>query len=118
MIDLIKKQSDLQITINEQMRGGEGSVIIKHLLDSEGLYDKGRLCAHVIIKQGCSIGYHVHEGEMETYYVIKGTALYNDNGETVELHAGDVTYTPDGSGHAIANNNAEDLELLALIIYR
>ena len=113
---MIKRQNDLQVTVNEKMRGGEGSVIIKHLLDKEGLYEKGRLYGHFVLKQGCSTGYHVHEGEMETFYVIKGKAVYNDNGTEMELNVGDVAYTPDGSGHAIANHSAEDLELIALVI--
>ena len=114
---MIKRKDTLNTAVNEQMRGGDGSVTIEHLLDKTELYDKGRLFARVIIKQGCSVGYHVHEGEMETYYIIKGTASYNDNGTQVELNTGDVTYTPDGQGHSIANHKEEDLELIALIVY-
>jgi quercetin dioxygenase-like cupin family protein len=107
-----------KIVINENMRGGDGSVAVKHLLDKEGLYEKGRLFAQLTIKKGCSIGLHKHEGEMEAFYILSGTALFNDNGVTTVLQPGDVAYTVDGENHSIANNGEEDLELIALIIYR
>jgi quercetin dioxygenase-like cupin family protein len=114
---MITRQNELKTTVNEQMRGGTGSVVIEHLLDAEGLYGKGRLYARVTLKQGCSIGYHIHEGEAETFYIIKGTADYDDNGTPSVLYAGDVAYTPAGSGHAITNNGEEDVVMIALIVY-
>ena len=114
---MIKRRDSLEVAVNENMRGGDGHVRIEHILGKSELYEKGRLYARLIIKQGCSIGYHVHEGEMETFYVISGTATYNDNGTQTELQCGDVAYTPAGSGHSIANNGTEDLELIALIVY-
>ena len=114
---MIKKFDSLDFAVNEKMRGGEGSVLITHLLDKNELYSKGRLYAHVTLKPGCSIGYHVHEGEMESYFILKGKALYNDNGAEIEICAGDSTLTTDGFGHAIANIGEEDMEMIALIIF-
>ena len=114
---MIRRKDSTCVVVNEKMRGGDGRVVIEHLLDKDELHGKGRLYARLTLKQGCSIGYHVHEGEMETFYVIKGTASYNDNGTQVELQCGDVAYTPDGCGHSVSNNHAEDLELIALIVF-
>jgi quercetin dioxygenase-like cupin family protein len=114
---MIYKKDGRNITINENMRGGTGSVVIEHLLDKDGLNSKGRLYARVLLKPGCSIGHHVHEGEIEAFYILKGTAEYSDNGEKVTITVGDVAYTADGEGHAIENNGTEDLEMMALIIY-
>ena len=71
----------------------------------------------ITLDKGCSIGYHVHEGETETFYVIEGKALYNDNGTEVEASAGDVLHVRSGEGHAVANRGDEPLVLLAAIIY-
>jgi quercetin dioxygenase-like cupin family protein len=114
---MITNQTERNVTVNENMRGGTGRVVIEHLLDKDGLYGKGRLYARITLKPGCTIGYHTHEGEMETFYVLKGTAEYNDNGNTVTLAAGDMAYTPAGAGHAVANAGEGDLEMLALIVY-
>lgn len=112
---MIKRKSELNQVTNENMRGGEGSVTIVNIADAADMYDKNRLFAKLIIKPGCSVGYHVHENETEIYYIISGTALYDDNGTKVELNPGDVTFTPSGHGHGVANNGDSDLIVIALI---
>lgn len=32
------------------------------------------------IEPGCSLGYHEHHNESETYYILRGEGDYNDNG--------------------------------------
>ena len=113
---MIKKETELKQAVNENMRGGTGSVTLTHLAGADDMYGKSRLYARATIKPGCSIGYHVHENETEVFHIISGTALYDDNGENVELYPGDVTVTPSGEGHSIANNGDIDLEVIALII--
>jgi quercetin dioxygenase-like cupin family protein len=114
---MILKPETRKTVVNERMRGGDGSVVIEHLLDAEHLIGAGRLYAKITLAPGCSIGRHVHEGEAEAFYVLKGNAAYDDDGAATELAPGDVAYTADGGGHAIANNGAGDVELLALIVY-
>jgi mannose-6-phosphate isomerase-like protein (cupin superfamily) len=114
---MVKKFSELPVTLNENMRGGDGTVQITHLADKAGMHDKNRLFAKITLKPGCSVGYHVHEAETEIYHILSGTGVYDDNGvSTVTVNAGDTTYTPPGQGHSIANNTDTDLEFIALII--
>ena len=114
---MIKRNTDYTIQKNENMRGGDGIVTVEHLLTPEELYNKGRLYARIIIEPGCSIGQHVHEGEMESYYIIRGEAEVNDNGETVRVSAGDCVLTVDGEGHSIKNIGNDTLEFIGLIIF-
>jgi len=114
---MIKRNADYETQINENMRGGEGSVKLEHLLNADELNNKGRLFARITIEPGCSVGHHVHDGEMESYYIVSGEAEYDDNGETVKLSAGDTTHTPSGEGHGIKNSGTEPLEFIALIIF-
>lgn len=114
---MIRHQQERAVSVNENMRGGNGTVTIEHILAKDDMNDKGRLFARIILKPGCSIGYHTHENESETFYVVKGTATYDDNGTPTQLKPGDMSYTPAGSGHSVANNGDEDVELIALILY-
>lgn len=100
----------------ENMKGGKGHVIIRHLLEEEQLKDKCGLYAEVTIEPGCSLGYHEHHGDSETYYILSGKGIYSDNGTLRMVKPGDVTYTPDGMGHALSNSGDEDLVFMALII--
>jgi len=110
--------SNYETNITENMRGGNGSVKIENLLTPDDLYNKGRLFARITLDPGASIGYHVHEGEMESYHIISGEAEYDDNGkETIILRAGDTAYTPNGEGHSVKSIGDVPLVFIALIVF-
>lgn len=114
----IKRAGDLTVT-HKQMFDGDGEVISKKLLDgAEAMYGKGRVFNHVTLEPGVSLGWHIHHGDGETYYVLRGKGEYNDNGTVVEIGPGDVTFTDDGEGHAVKNTGDEPLEYIALILYK
>ena len=114
---MIKKAADCKTEYRENMRGGNGTVELTNYATVAELNDKGRLFANITLKPGCSIGYHVHENDTELFYLMKGEAIYNDNGTSYPVSAGDVMICPAGTGHAIANNGQETVELCAVIVY-
>ena len=85
----------MKIRREEHMAGGNGHVIIKEILDAEQLNGKCGLYAQVTLEPGCSLGYHEHHGESETYYILQGQGEYNDNGTYRPVKAGDITFTPE-----------------------
>lgn len=115
---MVRKQADQTVTVNENMRGGDGKIRLEAMLTAAELYGKGRLFSRVVVKPGCSIGFHRHENEMEAYVVVSGGGEYDDNGTTVYISEGDVTLTVDGEGHGVINNADADLVLLALILFK
>lgn len=115
---MIRPMENCGLEYRENMRGGDGTVLLTNLITSPAeLAGKGRLFSKITIEPGCSIGYHEHTGDRELYYIISGTAEYNDNGEIRTVHAGDVTLCPAHSGHGIANRGSETVELIAVILY-
>ena len=114
---MIKKATEFKTEYRENMRGGNGTVEITNFVTPTELNDKGRLFANITLRPGCSIGYHVHENDSEIFYLMKGEALYNDNGVDHILTAGDVMVCPAGTGHSVANNGSEDVEICAVIVY-
>ncbi len=97
--------------------GGKGEITIKHLLGAKELDNKCAMFAEVTIPPHASIGIHEHHGNTETYYILRGTALYNDNGAEKTISAGEVTFCPDGEKHGIENiSDTEDLVFMAVII--
>lgn len=96
---------------------GEGTTYLQHILEKEELCGHGRLYAKNILPPGASIGWHVHHDEFEIYYILKGTAVYEDCDRSVsEISEGTATITGDGQGHSIANHSDEDVEFTALIL--
>ncbi len=115
---MIRKSEECKIAYREHMRDGKGTVEITNFITGDQeLNDKGRLFAKITLKPGCSIGFHVHEKDSELFYIMKGTAEYNDNGEIRTVTAGDVTLCPAGTGHGIENKTDETVELVAVIVY-
>lgn len=100
----------------ENMAGGEGFVTIEHLGGPEAMDERCPLFALVTIEPGSSLGYHEHHGETETYYLLKGTAEYNDDGNLYQVKEGDVTFCKDGHGHGLKPVGNETLMFIALIL--
>ena len=115
---MIRKGSACEIEYRDHMRDGDGTVQLTNFITGpEELCQKGRLFSKITLNPGCGIGYHVHEGDEELFYILKGTAEYSDNGTVTQVTAGDVTICPSGEGHAIANRTDETVELIAVIVY-
>ena len=87
------------------------------LLEGERLSGKVTLFAKVTILPGDELPYHEHHGETETYYIVKGSGVYTDNGEKYPVETGDVTFCKDGSGHGLLNTGDEDMVIIALILF-
>lgn len=114
---MIRRKDEHKTTSMDLPFGGSGTTHFLHLTTKEDLCDKGRMYAIVTLKPGTSVGYHVHQGEFEVYHIMKGVAKFSDNGVPAELRAGDTAWIKPGQGHSIANEGAEDVEFLALVLY-
>lgn len=115
---MVRKSKEKKVDIVEHKFGADGYITVRNLVNSdEELNNKGRCFAHTTVNPGSGIGYHVHNGDTEIYYVVSGCAEYNDNGTISMIEAGDVTITPSGTGHGIKNTGSEPLEIIALILY-
>ena len=103
-------------TMTMPSANGVGELKLELILDKE-LGDKCGLYAKVTIPAGSVLGYHEHHGEGESYFVLSGKAVYDDNGVKRTIKPGDTTWTPSGSGHGVDNSaGKEDLVFMALIV--
>ncbi len=112
---MIKRKEEINI-LTENNKSGDIKMYLSDLGDFEGRHPKLDTFFHVKLKVGEEVGLHIHEGEFESYYILSGTAMYNDNGTFVEISEGDVTFTPSGQGHGIKNIGDDVLEFIALVV--
>ena len=107
----------MNIEYRDNPCGGKGKMKIEKVLSPAELKAKCGLYARVTLPPGAELGYHEHHGNGECYFILSGEGVYNDNGKTRTVKAGDVTWTPDGSGHGLSNENGtEDVVFMALIV--
>ena len=116
---MIKHLEDLRKDTIFGFRGGKGEMQMTHFLEVEKdeFNGKGRLFAKNTLKPGTSIGLHEHVGDSETYVILSGEGLVNDNGDQKLVKSGDVIITRNGEKHSIENTGSFDLEILALILF-
>ena len=114
---MIRRSHDYRVEIAHNRQGGKGHVTFHYFYEPEDFLGRGRLFGKTIIEPGNSVGYHIHEGDQEAYYILKGKALYDDNGKKVELKSGDIGICKDGEGHSIENIGEGNLEYIMLILY-
>jgi len=113
---MIRKSEDCAHTVVEKAVNGNGTAEFDCIWEPEkDMHSKNRLFSKITLKPGCSVGYHEHLNEEEVYYILKGQALYNDNGTESVLKAGDCTITRHGESHGIACYGDEPMEFLAVI---
>lgn len=105
--------------VEKKMFDGAGMARMRLILESNAeMYDKGRVFNHLYLAPGCEVGWHIHHGDGETYYILKGKGEYNDNGTLVTVGPGDVTFVDGGEGHSLKNIGEEPLEAIALILFK
>ncbi len=115
---MIRKSDDKHVVRKPAPFDGVGEITVRDLLNGpEEMCGKGRVFGHTTVYPGSEIGFHVHNGDGETYYILSGHALYNDNGTLTEIGPGDVTICPPGQGHGIRCLGEEPVEMIALILY-
>jgi mannose-6-phosphate isomerase-like protein (cupin superfamily) len=98
---------------NEQ---GKTAFTLYDLSDFTGMNPKVKLFSRVEIEVGEQVAYHIHQGNAESYYILSGEGLYDDNGSVRAVSAGAITFTPSGSGHALKNIGKDKLVFVALIL--
>lgn len=112
---MIRRKDEMVSEIRTEMRGGKGDTKITHIYKKDEMKGDSRLCAHMSLEPGASVGTHVHENEEEIYYILRGKGVVIDDGEPIEVNAGDAVLTRDGASHSIENTGDETLEFMAVI---
>jgi len=113
---MIRKAADMKTEVRDRMRGGPGSVTMRHYFDKAEFAANTRLCAKLILPPGAGIGKHIHDGEDEVYIVTRGSGILDDGKTQSRISAGDAVLTGNGGSHAVINNGKEDLEIIAVIM--
>jgi len=114
---MIRRVDEKREFTMENALGGNGSIFHKVIIEADEFKGAGRLYNMITFPPKCSIGYHIHNGESETYMVVKGKGQYSDNGTLVEIGVGDIAYCQPGDGHGLENIGDEDLVIIALVIF-
>jgi mannose-6-phosphate isomerase-like protein (cupin superfamily) len=110
----MKISLDTAVT-RKRLFDGVGEAVIESLFEPGDFSTTVRLCARITLPPGGSIGHHVHRREDELYYILSGTGIVTDAGDSFRVGPGSAVLTRDGEGHSLENTGSEDMTLLAVI---
>lgn len=112
---MIRTEFEMKEETRQNMRGGDGSVTIRHHFTREEFTANVRLCAKLALPPGASIGSHEHVKEDEVYIVTRGSGVLDDGANQTPIAVGDAVLTGNGGSHAVRNDGDEPLEMIAFI---
>ncbi|MBU9889062.1 MAG: cupin domain-containing protein [Candidatus Omnitrophica bacterium] len=113
---MIRKRHEQETEKRTNMRGGQGTVTVRHYFKPEEIRARTRLCAEMVLPPGASIGVHDHVDEDELYIIQAGSGVMTDGDRTFAVEAGDAILTGQGASHSIRNNGTADLRVTAIIL--
>ncbi|MDO5537025.1 MAG: cupin domain-containing protein [Desulfovibrionaceae bacterium] len=113
---MIRRAKD-NTSLSAVICGGPGAIEAVQILNPDEFCGKGRLFNHITLKPGVAVGKHRHKNDFETYYILSGSGVYDDNGTLVEVGPGDVMICAEGEEHSLTNNGTEDLVIIALVLF-
>jgi len=113
---MILRGKDIDAKKVENPRGGRGSLLNMGYEAMSQFSGDIKMFSVVNLKPDSSIGYHIHEDDMEIYFILDGSGVVSDNGQEDILYAGDLLITKKGEGHSIENKSGTDITFLAMII--
>jgi mannose-6-phosphate isomerase-like protein (cupin superfamily) len=105
-------------SVSEKHLGGVGKVSFLSYINktSRPKDSKFSLAAEITIDVDSTIGYHTHPTNQEIYLIVKGTGIYVENDKSEHpVGPGDLTFCPQGEGHALINKGQDPLVFLAFI---
>lgn len=113
---MIKTTGSMRMDKKDNMRGGNGTVLIQHVFEQSDLRGHARLVGKITIEPGNSIGLHEHIEEEEIYYIMSGKGKVVDGGKESIVGPGDAVLTGGGNSHSIENISDAPLEFFAIVL--
>ncbi|WP_071026459.1 cupin domain-containing protein [Peptoniphilus raoultii] len=99
----------------ENVRDGNGILIGEYVTDND-LFEDVTMISRMILEPKASIGYHIHSGDGELYYILKGDGVFLEKDKKTKVSSGDFCIINDGEGHGLINySNNSNLEFMAVV---
>ena len=108
----ISTRKNAQREIQKKCHDGEGQILFREVFKKEDFESNLQHLHETIIDPHSTIGYHLHEGNEEIYYIIQGEGIMKIDGEEKRVFAGDAIITHSGSYHGLINDTDNELKIL------
>ena len=98
--------------LQKNCHDGTGEIFLREVF-GEDVFESNLVHLHeTIVQPHSTIGYHLHEGNEEIYYIMEGEGIMTVDGEEKTVAPGDAIITHSGSKHGLVNNTDKGLKIL------
>ena len=101
--------------IFENPRNGRGFLSGSYITDKE-IFNGVTMIAEMELEPNSEIGYHMHKGDGELYYISDGEGIFVEKDNSTNVSNGDYCIIFDGEGHGLKNTSKHrKLKFLAVV---
>jgi mannose-6-phosphate isomerase-like protein (cupin superfamily) len=93
---------------------GKGTVLSRRVWGVDSFKTKWAFVDHLVLPPDTSIGYHIHEGIEEVYYIMDGTGKMTVDDQTFVVNKGDAIPNKLGGSHGLYNHSSADIEIVVV----
>ena len=98
----------------EHKEPAPGGRIVKPVFDKNDI-EGARLSVVILrLEQGKQVLDHIHDGGIESMYVLEGVCTFTVAGESADLGVGDALYVPENTVHSAINKHPEPVRVLCM----
>src|SRR5947207_1209452 len=108
----ISTQKNAESEIQRNCHDGEGQILFREVFKKEDFESNLQHLHETIVYPHSTIGYHLHKGNEEIYYILQGEGTMIVDGEEKRVFAGDAIITHSGSHHGLVNDTDKELKIL------
>lgn len=104
-------KSDKRVII-KKCHDGAGEILFREVFKKKDFESNLQHLHETIVYPHSTIGYHLHSGNEEIYYILEGEGIMTVDDEEKKVSKGDAIITHSGSKHGLVNNTDNDLKIL------
>lgn len=108
----ISIRKNARMEIQKKCHDGKGEILFREIFKKVDFESNLEHLHETIVYPHSTIGYHLHKGNEEIYYIIDGQGIMTVDGGEVKVTTGDAIITYSGSKHGLANNTNKNLRII------
>lgn len=108
----ISAQKNARREIQKKCHDGKVQILFREVFRKEDFESNLQHLHETIVYPHSTIGYHLHKGNEEIYYILKGEGIMTVDGVEKRVFEGDSIITHSGSRHGLVNDADKELKIL------
>lgn len=108
----ISRNQGAKRKIQQNCHDGTGSILFREVFSKADFKSSLEHVHETVVEPHSTIGYHLHSGNEEIYYILEGEGVMTVNNEVIKIVAGDAIITHSGDWHGLVNESNAKIKLL------